>query len=112
LSRANACFGGAPAAPRGGPLPGTAPAAPPGPRAAFDLQQACEFISLSNPAGSLHGQLRLHPAKPGQALRLTGTIDCVAGPSRQFAGVGRPRTPNEITGTVGGGPGDALLKPH
>jgi hypothetical protein len=110
LSRANACFGGAAAAPSGAPLPSTAPAQPSTPGSSFDVVQSGEFVSLSNPAGSLGGNLRLHPAKAGQAPRLTGTIDCVGGSSRQFDGVVRLGVPNEITATVGGVPIDAVLK--
>jgi Kef-type K+ transport system membrane component KefB len=102
LSQPNPCFGAPAATPQGAPLPSSAPAQPPVPGASFDIQQSGEFLSLSNPAGSLGGKLRLHPAGKGQPLRMTGTIDCVSGGSKQFAGAASPGTPSQITGTVSG----------
>src|SRR5438445_11811311 len=86
LRQPNPCFGAVTAAIAGAPLPSTAPAQPPVAPASFDVQQSGEFVTLSNAAGSLGGQLRLYPAGRGHSPRLAGTVDCVGGGSQSFEG--------------------------
>jgi Kef-type K+ transport system membrane component KefB len=110
LSKPNSCFGAPSAGPQGAPLPSTAPAQPPVPGAAFDLQQSGQFVSISNPAGSLGGSLRLHPAPKGVAPRLTGSVSCVGGGSQHFSGIAHPGPPGTITGMLNGAAIVAVLK--
>ncbi len=101
LSRPSSCFGAPPAIPLGAPLPGTAPAQRPFAPGSFDLQQSGQFVTISNAAGTLGGKLRLHPAGAGRRPRLTGTVDCVNGPSEPFAGTVRIGPQPQIVGLLG-----------
>jgi Kef-type K+ transport system membrane component KefB len=110
LTHPNPCFGAAQASPALSPLPSTAPAQPPLPAASFDVQQSGEFVSLSNAAGSLGGDLRLRTAPRGQPPRLGGTVDCVGGGSQTFTGLVRSGPRGQIVGRLGGTPLTAVFE--
>jgi len=110
LRRANACFGSPPTLPAGSPLPRTAPPQPPGAAGSFDVEQSGEFVSLSNPTGSLGGQLRLESEARGRPHGLSGTVDCVDGRSQMFAGHVLTGSQSQIVGTVGGVSLSAILR--
>jgi Kef-type K+ transport system membrane component KefB len=111
VSRANACIGAA-APPVGGrPLPSTAPALPVASGPAFNIVQSGQFVDISNIAGTLSGQLRLHPgALAGAGHRLTGTVDCVKGPNLRIDAVATAGPKGKIAGTLGGLAFAALFK--
>ena len=110
LRQPNPCFGAPAAIPAGAPLPSTAPAQPPVGPESFDLQQSGEFVSVSNAAGSLSGQLRLHAQADRQTARLTGTVGCVGGASRSLVATVRTGAQPQITGVVGGTALSAILR--
>ncbi len=110
-SAPNACLGPPPAPPRGEPLPLTAPAQPKPSGPAFNVLQSGQFVNLTNNAGTLSGELRLHPgAVAGNGRRLTGTVDCVNGKSVTLDGVAVAGAEGAIVGTLGGVPFAAAYK--
>jgi Kef-type K+ transport system membrane component KefB len=110
LRQPNHCFGPLGAILAGAALPRTAPAQPPAVAESFDVQQSGQFVSLSNAAGSLGGQVRLHAVAGGREARLTGTVDCVGGAGRRLAAVVRTGAQPQITGTAGGAALSAVLQ--
>jgi Kef-type K+ transport system membrane component KefB len=106
LLQPNPCFGTPPGLPHEALLPGAGQA----PAAWFDVQQSGEFVSLSNAAGTLGGQLRLHRDPHGRPPRLEGTVTCVGGGSRRFVGTATAGPQGLIAGTLGSARVTAALK--
>jgi hypothetical protein len=78
---------------------------------AFNLVQSGQYISVTNNQNTLGGQLRMYPQTlAGGVRRLTGTIDCLAGPSQHLNATILPGPTAAITGTLGGAPFGAALK--
>jgi len=104
------CLGTPAPHPPGPPLPSTAPGQPPVPAASFDVQQSGEFVSITNAAGSLGGDLRLQGGSAGPVHRLAGTFNCVGGGSEHFVGTVRTGPQPVIAGTLGAEPMSAIFK--
>lgn len=108
---ANPCLGKVAAAIPGAPLPVTAPAQSTAVGPSFNIAQSAQFVTISNAAGTLGGQLRLHPGAVAGGHPLTGTVNCVSG-GKQLAlqAVAVPGVKGFIAGTLGGVTFTANLK--
>ena len=74
------CLGAVPAAPKGTPLPSTAPSSAEVTGPSFDVKQSGQFVNLSNTQGTARRQAapRRGPCADG-SRRLYGEVDCVDG---------------------------------
>ena len=106
------CLGAVPAMiPWKSPLPATAPGQPVVAGPSFDLVQSGQFVNISNAPKTLGGQLRLHKGTaPGGGKLLTGTVDCVAGPSQKLRAVVTSGPTGALAGTLGATRVTAALK--
>ena len=110
-SAPNACFGPVPPPPGGVPLPATAPAQAPPSGPAFSLNQSGQFVNVTNNRRTVGGQLRLkYDAASGGGHRLTGTVNCVSGPSQKLDAIAVSGIKGSVAGTLGGQPFAAALK--
>ena len=108
---AAACIGPVPKPAGGIPLPATAPAQAAAAGPAFNLVQSGQYVSVTNNQNTLGGQLRMYPQTlAGGARRLSGTIDCLAGPSEHLNATITPGPTAAIAGTLGGHEFGAALK--
>ena len=111
LTAPSACLGPAPAPAGGRPLPQTAPPQPKVAGPSVDLKQSGEFVNLSNPQETVGGRLRLGGDElRGGARRLTGSVDCTDGSTRELDATATPGSRGVVTGTLGGRPITANLR--
>jgi Kef-type K+ transport system membrane component KefB len=105
------CLGAVAPPPPGQPLPPTAPVTPKPIGPSFNIVQSGQFVNITNNQGTLGGDLRLSPdTTAGGGNRLTGTVDCVTGGTRQMNAVAIPGAKGSISGTLGGVAFAAALK--
>jgi Kef-type K+ transport system membrane component KefB len=105
LSAADPCIGPVPKPAGGVPLPPTAPTQVAATGPSFNLLQSGQFVNFTNNQNTLGGQLRLSDnTLPGNAHRLTGTVNCVSGGSMKLDAIATPGAKAAITGTLGGTP--------
>jgi Kef-type K+ transport system membrane component KefB len=112
VSAANPCIGPVPKPAGGIPLPPTAPTQVAASGPSFNVLQSGQFVNFTNNQNTLGGQLRLsEQTLPGNAHRLTGTVNCVSGGrSLNLDAVATPGAKASIVGRLGGLPFAAAFK--
>ena len=110
LAAPSECFGEAPPAPEGRPLPATAPPQADVGGPSFDVKQSGEFVNISNFEGTLSAKLRLESAEGDAPRPLTGDVNCVNGETEAFEGTATPGSRATIEGTVAGEEIEAQLR--